>query len=82
MNINWKLRLQNKTTLIALLGTVITFVYQILGLLGVVPGISESTVVSVVGILVNLLVSIGVVVDPTTKGVSDSQNALGYEQPK
>ena len=32
MNINWKLRLQNKTTLITLITTVVTFIYSILSL--------------------------------------------------
>ncbi len=81
MNINWKLRLKNKTTLIALLGTVAAFVYQVLGLLGVVPSISENEVVAIAGIFVNLLVSIGVVVDPTTKGLSDSAKAQNYIEP-
>ena len=34
---NWKLRLKNKATLIALIGTIVTFVYQILGIFNVVP---------------------------------------------
>ena len=31
MKINWKLRLQNKTTLLALIGAVAALVYQALG---------------------------------------------------
>ncbi len=80
--INWKLRLKNKTTLISMIGVVVAFVYQVLGMFDVVPSISENTALSVVGLLVNALVGIGVVVDPTTKGLADSTGALEYKQPK
>ena len=33
-------------------------------------------------LLVNLLVALGVVVDPTTQGVGDSERAMGYTEPK
>lgn len=82
MNINWKLRLQNKSTLAALIATVVAFVYQVLGILGVVPIISQDMVISSVGILLNLLVAIGVLVDPTTAGINDSEQAMTYENPR
>lgn len=82
MNINWKLRLQNKATLAALIATVVAFVYQVLGILGVVPIISQDMVISSVGILLNLLVAIGVLVDPTTAGINDSEQAMTYENPR
>lgn len=82
MKVNWKLRIKNKVTLTALVGVVIAFVYQILALLGITPPISESEVVEIAGIIINLLVLIGVVVDPTTKGFGDSDNAMSYESPK
>mgnify|MGYP003105579992 CR=1 FL=1 len=68
MKINWKVRLKNKTWLLAFLGTVAAFVYQILGLADI-------------GIAVNLLVTLGIVQDPTTAGVSDSAQALEYTCP-
>lgn len=82
MNINWKLRLQNKATLAALIATVVAFVYQVLGIFGVVPAISQDMVISSVGIVLNLLVGIGVVVDPTTAGFKDSEQAMTYENPR
>ena len=77
--INWKLRLQNKTVLLAIIGAIVACVYQILGLLGVVPHISESEVINIVGVIVNLLVALGVVIDPTTPGVGDSDLAKNRE---
>ena len=80
--INWKLRFKNKTTLIAMIGAAITFVYQILSLLGVTPKISQDTVVQLVSLIINVLVALGIVVDPTTHGISDSEQALNYQVPK
>lgn len=81
MAINWKLRLQNKATLAALASAVVGFVYQILGIFGVVPPVSQDAVVSGIALVINVLMAVGVVVDPTTKGVSDSERALDYLQP-
>lgn len=82
MKINWKLRLQNKTTLVTLIALCVTFVYQVLGLFGVVPTVAQDEVINTIGLLVNILVVLGVVVDPTTDGISDSTNALNYDKPK
>ena len=78
---NWKLRLKNKPVLIALIAAVVAFVYQILGLLGIVPSIAEEEVIKAAGFVVNILVLLGIVVDPTTSGVSDSARALTYKEP-
>lgn len=81
MNINWKLRLQNKTTLITLITTVVTFIYSILSLFGVTPGIAQDQVLNLAVMVVSMLASLGIVVDPTTSGISDSSNAMQYEKP-
>ena len=80
--INLKLRLQNKTTLIAIIGVLVALVYQILGLLGIVVSISQNDLLNVLYTLVNALVLLGVIIDPTTKGVSDSTQAMEYTEPK
>lgn len=81
MKLNWKLRLQNKTTLVALIGAAVALIYQLLGAFGVIPGIAESKVIEIVGLAVNVLTLLGIVVDPTTKGVEDSERAMTYEKP-
>lgn len=81
MKINWKLRLKNKTTLLSLIACLVAFVYQVLGILGITAPISQDQVAQLIGLLVNLLVGVGVVVDPTTEGASDSQKALTYNKP-
>lgn len=82
MQINWKLRIKNKVTLTAIVLGVVGIVYKVLAMLGIVPSISENDVVEVVMLVIELLVLLGVVVDPTTAGVSDSQQAMNYEKPR
>ena len=79
--LNWKLRLQNKATLTALVCTTIALVYQILGIIGVTPPVSENVVVEWVGVAMTLLVKLGIIVDPTTFGIGDSARALSYPAP-
>ena len=81
MHINWKVRLQNKTWLLAMLAAIVAFVYQLLGLLGVVPAVSQDQVTQLIGLVINILVALGIVVDPTTSGVTDSTRALHYDKP-
>jgi len=82
MNINWKLRLKNKATLTAIVTAVVGCAYTILAALGVTPAIDQPAALSVVAVVVTLLVSLGVVTDPTTAGVSDSAQAMAYEEPR
>ncbi len=79
--INWKLRVQNKATLTALIVSLVSLVYQILGLFNVVPSVSESQLVEIIGIIINILTALGIIVDPTTSGFTDSRRALTYDKP-
>ncbi|MBR3231380.1 MAG: phage holin [Lachnospiraceae bacterium] len=78
---NIKLRLKNKTTLLAIVLAAVAFVYQILGIVGVAVPIAEDQVVQIAGIIINLLVGLGILVDPTTAGIGDSARAKKYEEP-
>ena len=82
MQINWKLRLKNKVTLTTIVLNVIGIAYMILALLDIVPSVSESEVVDVALLIIELLGLLGIVVDPTTAGAGDSQQAMGYEKPR
>ena len=78
MKINWKARLKNKAFLITFITLIIAFVYQVLGMFDVVPSISEDSLVNFLTILINILATLGVVVDPTTDGIKDSDRAMTY----
>lgn len=81
MKINWKLRLKNKTTLLALVAGVVSLVYIVLGILGIVPPVAEDQIMEIVAAILNALALLGVVVDPTTSGVNDSERAMDYQEP-
>lgn len=75
MRINWKLRFTNKTTLLAIIATVILLAQQ-LGLK------LPDNINDVTNTILTLLVLLGVVTDPTTHGISDSGQALDYAEPR
>ena len=81
MKINWKVRLKNPVFWLTIIPAVIALVYTVLGLFGVVPTISEDVLVNAVTAIISALTTVGVLVDPTTKGVGDSDRALTYEEP-
>lgn len=81
MSINWLLRFQNKTTLSAIIAAVVLFVFNISNALGVVMPIDSESVMQTVESILTVLVMLGIVVDPTTQGIGDSENALLYEEP-
>lgn len=78
MKINWKVRLRNKTWLTSVIALVISFVYDLLAMLDVVPSLSEDWLLSLCQTLLTLLTALGVVIDPTTSGVDDSDRAMTY----
>jgi phi LC3 family holin len=79
--INWKVRFRNKTWLTMFISLVVGFVFNILRAFDVVPVVTESLVMNIAGQILTLLGLVGVIVDPTTAGVGDSERALGYEEP-
>lgn len=81
MKINWKVRLRNKPWVAGLIGIIVTFTYDIMAAFEIVPAVDESHVMSLIKTLLTLLVGLGVLVDPTTQGVSDSERALMYVEP-
>ena len=82
MKINWKVRAKSASCWVAMLGAIVAFVYQICGIVGVVPAVSEDQVTQLVGVVINILVGLGIIIDPTTAGVSDSKQALEYDEPR
>lgn len=81
MKINWKVRLKNPTFWLTFVPAIIALVYTVLGLLEIVPSISEATAVNAFSAIVSGLTAIGVLVDPTTSGIGDSDRALEYMKP-
>ena len=82
MKINWKIRFKNKTWLLTFIAAVLTLVYRALNVAGITPHVAQEQLVELATMLVGILVLLGVVIDPTTKGGSDSELAMTYKKPR
>lgn len=81
MKVNWKVRFKNKVWLASFFSCIVSFIYTILGMFDVFPAVTQNTVMQIVNCFLMMLSLTGVVVDPTTNGYSDSNRAMGYEEP-
>lgn len=81
MKINWKVRLRNKPWLAAMIALIVSFVYDLLAMVEVVPPVAEDKVMSIAALLLSLLTMLGVIIDPTTAGAGDSDRAMLYDEP-
>ena len=75
-NLNLKIRLKNKTFIVTMMTTVIAFVYQMLAQFEIVPKVTQDQTLQVVMLVVYILAGLGILVDPTTDGVKDSERVL------
>ena len=81
MKINWKVRFTNKVWLGSFFSLVVGFIYSLLALFDVFPAVTQNLVVQLLNQVLTFLGLIGVIVDPTTAGLVDSDRAMGYEEP-
>ena len=81
MKLNWKVRFKNKIWLGSFLSLIVSFVYSMLGLFDIFPDVTRNNVIEILNQVLTFLGLIGVLVDPTTAGLGDSERALGYEEP-
>ena len=81
MKINWKIRAKNPVFWLTVIPAIVATVYTILGAFDVVPSVSEEQIVGWVGAIVTALSTLGVLVDPTTEGLGDSDRAMSYDVP-
>lgn len=78
---NWKVRFRNPVWLGTFLALIVGFVFEILKLFGVAPVITENQVMDIISKVLEFLGLIGVLVDPTTAGIGDSNRAMTYTEP-
>ena len=79
--INWKVRFRNKIWLGSFLSLIVGFVYSMLALFDIFPSVTQNLVGQLLNQVLTFLGLIGVIVDPTTAGIGDSERAMGYEEP-
>lgn len=81
MKINWKVRFQNKVWLGSFLSLIVGFIYSLLAMFDVFPAITQNLVIQMLNQILTFLGLIGVIVDPTTAGLGDSDRAMSYAEP-
>ncbi len=81
--INWKIRLMNKQFWLSLIPALALTAQAVAAVFGWEIDLTTAVgkLLTVVNTVFALLVVLGIVVDPTTEGIGDSERALGYEKP-
>lgn len=84
MRINWKVRVRNKAFWVALIPANLLLIQQVGAVVGVQLDFGElqGQLTAIVGTVFTLLAILGIVADPTTAGVGDSEQAMTYTEPK
>ena len=82
--VNWKVRLKNKTFWLAMIPALLLLIQVVAAVFGYTLdlGALGDKLLAVVNAIFAVLTILGVVTDPTTAGVSDSEQAMTYDQPK
>lgn len=84
MKINWTVRIKNKNFWIAIIPAILLLIQIVAGVFGFTLELGElgNKLLAVVNAAFAVLALLGVVTDPTTAGISDSDQAMTYEAPK
>ena len=83
MNINWKVRFANRQFWVSVIPALALIVQAVAAVFGWTLDFTSliGKLIAVVDAVFALLVILGVVVDPTTAGISDSRRAMEYKEP-
>ena len=83
-NINWIVRIKNKAFWVALIPAVLLLIQVIAAVFGYTFDLGDlgNKLLAVVNAVFGVLTILGVVTDPTTDGITDSDQALTYTTPK
>lgn len=82
--LNWTVRFKNKTFWISFIPAVLLLIQVVAAVFGYaleLDGLGDR-LLDVVNALFAVLALLGIVADPTTKGVGDSAQAMTYDKPK
>lgn len=83
-NINWLVRVKNKAFWVALIPAILLLIQVIAAVFGITLDLGDlgNKLLAVINALFAVLSILGIVTDPTTAGVTDSEQALTYTEPK
>lgn len=84
MNINWIVRIKNKNFWLAIIPAILVLIQVVASVFGVTIDLGElgNKLLAVVDAVFVILAILGIVTDPTTEGISDSKQAMTYDEPK
>lgn len=83
-NINWKVRLKNKQFWVSMIPMIALLLMQCADLFGIEMDLTDTAdkLVVIASMVFSILGLLGVVTDPTTEGVGDSEQAMTYLEPR
>lgn len=80
--INWKVRFKHKSFWISLIALISVFLNQVASIFNVDITIFSSQLTDLAETVLMIFVFLGIVIDPTTQGIKDSEQALSYTEPR
>ena len=82
--INWVVRINNKQFWLSIIPATLLLIQTIAALLGFTIDLTDvqGKLIAIVDALFFVLTILGIVNDPTTHGIGDSMQAMGYEIPR
>lgn len=83
MKVNWLVRIKNKSFWLSAVPALLLLVQVVAAVFGYTLDLGElgNKLLAVVNAVFGVLSILGIVTDPTTKGLSDSERAMGYNEP-
>ena len=84
MKLNWKVRIKSKTFWVAVIPAALLFIQAVAAIFGYSLNLDsvKDRLLDLVNAAFVMLAVLGIVVDPTTQGITDSPQALTYTEPK
>lgn len=82
--INWKVRIKNKLFWLAIIPAILLLIQSVAAVFGYTFDFNDlqTKLLAVVEAVFGVLVILGIVTDPTTAGISDSDLAMTYDKPR
>lgn len=80
--INWKVRLQSGSWWLGVISAIVVAIFSIVEISGVKLSVTADEIINIATLILMIPAAIGITTDPTTKGLSDSLQAMSYEKPK
>lgn len=82
--INWRVRIKNRNFWITLIPAILLLVQVIAAVFNYTLDLGQlgTKLLEVVNALFVVLAILGIVTDPTTAGIRDSEQAMTYDKPK